>query len=142
MSGLGNAPDTFQWVIDVILPTTRWKYALVYLDDIVIFSQAPKDHVKHARSALCLRKNAEVTIKLKKFAFFTDVIDYLAHVTNHEKIEVENHTAGDISKLQLRTTVTELRSFLGLYNVFRRFLPNFAKSASTLSKQLRKLRMK
>lgn len=34
---LKNAPDTFQLVIDVIISTARWKYALVYINYIVVF---------------------------------------------------------------------------------------------------------
>lgn len=35
--GLMNAPGTFLRAIDVILSTDKWKHALIYLDDIVVF---------------------------------------------------------------------------------------------------------
>jgi len=43
--GLSNAPATFQRAIDMILGGVKWKSCLVYLDDIIVFSQSPGEHV-------------------------------------------------------------------------------------------------
>jgi len=43
--GLSNAPATFQWAIDMILGGLKWKSCLVYLDDIIVFSQSAREHV-------------------------------------------------------------------------------------------------
>lgn len=52
------------------------------------------------------------------------------------KLGVANRTADAFRKLQVPTTVTELKSFLGLRNVFRRFVPSFERIVSSLSKRL------
>jgi len=47
--GLSNAPATFQRAIDMILGGLKWKSCLVYLDDIIVFSQSAGEHVEHLR---------------------------------------------------------------------------------------------
>ena len=136
--GLRNAPGTFQRAIDVILAQVRWQYSLVYLDDIVVFSKTGEEHIDHVRSVLSLLADAGVTLKLKKCFFFTDKIDYLGHVIRPGKLQIAEHTTDAIRQLQAPTNLTELRSFLGLCNVFRRFVPNFARIAAPLNRKLRK----
>lgn len=107
---------------------------LVSLNDVVIFSEAPKEHIKHTKLVLRLLKDAGVTFHLKNCTFLTGQIHYSSHVINSEKLEVAKHKAVAIRKLQIPTTVTKLRSSLIPCNVFRIFLPNFARIESLLSK--------
>lgn len=60
----------------------------------------------------------------------------LCHQTG--RLEVANHAAEAIRKLKVPTTGFEPRSLLRLYNVFRRFVPNFARIASPYSEHLKK----
>lgn len=103
-----------------------------------MFSGAPEEHIDHVRHVLTLLNNAGVTLKLKKFTFFMDTIDYLGHVIRLKRLEIANHTAEAIHGLRPPTSLTELRSFLGLFNVSRRFVPKFARLAAPLNKRLRK----
>lgn len=61
---LHNAPATFQCKMDVILSTVKWKFALVYLHDIVTFPKSLPKHIGHDRSILTLLLNAKVELKL------------------------------------------------------------------------------
>lgn len=115
--GLRNAPGTFQRTMDVILSTVKWQFALVYLDDIVVFSRTPVEHIDHVRHVLTLLHDDGVILKLKKCRFFTDTIDYLSHVIRPRRSEIASHTTDAIRGLQTPTSPTELRSFLGLCNV-------------------------
>ena len=67
---LRNAPATFQRALDVILSGVRWKTCLVYIDDVVIFSNTQEEHFKHVDHVLGLLKEAGVKLKLKKCFFF------------------------------------------------------------------------
>ena len=40
--GLYNAPVTFQWLMQECLGELNLTYALIYLDDVIVFSQMPK----------------------------------------------------------------------------------------------------
>lgn len=52
--GLKNAPGTFQQTMDVIVACVNWQFALVYLEDIVIFLKTPEERIEHVRQVLTL----------------------------------------------------------------------------------------
>lgn len=136
--GFKNAPATFQRVMDIILSTVQYQYALVYFDNKFSFSETPKDHIAHTRLTPHLLKRPDITLNLKNCALFTNRIEYLGHVIKPVKLEKTNHTADVILKLQVPITATELIFFVGLCNIFEQFVPNFAKNASPHSTRLRK----
>lgn len=67
--GLKNALSTFQRAVDIILPTVEWKFARVYLDDIVIFSRSVEENLEHMKTVLELSSRAGVSLWLKKYFF-------------------------------------------------------------------------
>ena len=69
--GLKNAPATYQRVINIIITRVRFQFALVYLDDIIVFSSSFEDHKLHIRTVLELLETVGVTLRLSKSKFFT-----------------------------------------------------------------------
>lgn len=136
--GLCNAPAPFQRVMDVILSTVKWHYGLVYLNDIVVFSWRPEEHVKLKGIILQLVKHAGVTLEVQICPFFTNRIDYLRHIMGTSWQKIANHDADTIRELEAQITVIQLQFFWGLCKVFIRFVPNFVKVASPLSTHLPK----
>ena len=136
--GLRNAPATFQRALDVILSSVRWQSALVYLDDVIIFSRNFEDHVRDVQTTLSLLQKHGLSLKLRKSFFFQSSVDYLGHVVRPGKLQVASKTVDAVQKMHRPTNLTELRSFLGLCNVYRRFVPNFSRIASPLTAKLEK----
>lgn len=58
--GLCNASETFQQAMDLIFQLDKWHFALVYLDDIIIISQTPDEHIEHATPVFSLLQRADV----------------------------------------------------------------------------------
>lgn len=113
--------------MDVILSTVKCHFALVYPDDIVVLSVTPEEHIDHAKLVLIVLQDAGVTFKLKKCKVITDTTEYLGHVISTRRLEIATHTTHTIPALQRHASVTELRSFFGLYYVFSLFVPTFAR---------------
>jgi hypothetical protein len=136
--GLRNAPATFQRFVDITLSGLTWKTCLVYLDDIIVFSKTPTEHMAHLDAVLHRLYRAGRTLNLKKCHFFKETVDYLGHVIRPGQLSVAEKNTTTLKSTNHPTTQTELRSFLGLCNVYRRFVRGFAKIAAQLNLLLRK----
>jgi hypothetical protein len=92
----------------------------------------------HLDEALKRFYRAALSLKLKKCHCVKDNSSSLGHVIRPGKLAVAEKNTAALKDAQPPTTQTELRSFLGLYNVYRRFVPSFASIASQLNALLRK----
>ena len=48
--GLPNAPATFQCLMQSCLGNLHWQYCIIYLDDIIVFSKTPEEHLVRLRA--------------------------------------------------------------------------------------------
>lgn len=119
--------------MDVRLSPLLCQFALVYLDDINIFSLAAVEHIEQARTVLLLLHRAGVMLILSKCNFFSDEIDCLGHVMHAGQFGLASHATHAMQDISLPRNVTELKSFFGLFNVYRRIIPNFARIAASLN---------
>ena len=131
--GLKNAPATFQRAVDIILSRGKLHHALVYLDDVIIYSHDVREPFNHVHDVLYLLKDAGISLKLTKCRAFEFSVDYLGHVIRPCKLEIASNNQKAIELAKPPGNQTELRSFLGMCNVYRRFVPNFASIASLLN---------
>jgi Reverse transcriptase (RNA-dependent DNA polymerase)/RNase H-like domain found in reverse transcriptase len=136
--GLRNAPATFQRAVDVILAGMTWRTCLVYLDDAIIYSPDKASHLRHVAKALNLLREAGLSLKLKKCLFFSQTVDHLGHVIRPGRLGVAEKNTDALRDAALQRTQTELRSFLGLFNVNRRLVPHFASLVAPLNVYLTK----
>ena len=85
--GLTNAPATFQRLMESCLGELHLQYCIIYLDDIIIFSKTPEEHLHHLR--LVFKKISEAGLKLKpsKCEFFKTRLEYLGHIVSEQGIE-------------------------------------------------------
>ena len=136
--GLRNAPATFQRALDIILSGVRWQTCLIYLDDVIVFSRSAEQHVRDVDKVLSLLRAAGVTLKLKKCFWFQNRVDYLGHVITPGKLSVATENTDAFKTAVFPKTLTQLRSFLGAANVYRRFIKDYSKVARPLTAMLRK----
>lgn len=134
---LKYAPTTVQGATGMILYSLRWQVTLVYLNDILVFSKSVEDHIEEVRRVLRLPSEAGDTLKLKKCELFAETIYYLDHAIRPGRPELALHTTDAVKKIQHCTTQSELRSYLALCILFRRFGSNLARLVASLIKKLR-----
>jgi len=125
--GLTNAPATFQRALEMILSGLKRQLCIVYLDDVIIFSASSEQHVKDADVVFTRLREAGVTLNLEKCTWFSDEVEYPGHFVRPCQLHVENQNVYSLKHASFPTTKTQLKSFLGMCNVYRRFVRDFAK---------------
>lgn len=124
--------------MEVIFVSVKWQHALVYVEDVIILSKTPKDHLKNIDEGRVLLMEPEVTIKHKKSQFYSRDMHYLDHVIEPGKLQVARQTVEAIKAQKYRFNIAELRSIQGVCKVYQRFVPIFASLAGPLNKGLKK----
>ena len=87
--GLTNAPSTFQRLMSMILAGLSWVTCLVYLDDIIIFSQTVEEHLQRLTEVLRRLKEAGLKIKPSKCHLLCKSVRYLEYVVSEDGIAAD-----------------------------------------------------
>jgi len=130
--GLCNAPATFQRFMDIVLAGLKWKILLVYIDDILVFSETFEEHIAHLQTVFQRIREAKLQLKTSKCFFFKKEIHFLGHVVTEKGIQVDPDRVKAISELKTPNNMKRVRSFLGIAGYYRKFLPDFAKICAPL----------
>ena len=78
--GLTNSPSIFQRVMQTVLRKELNKFCMVYIDDIIIFSNTIEEHIEHVKAVLTALHKHKFFAKLSKCKFLVEEIDFLGHV--------------------------------------------------------------
>ncbi|GBG85841.1 hypothetical protein CBR_g40651 [Chara braunii] len=136
--GLTNAPATFQRCMNDLFRPWLDKFVVVYLDDILVFSKTLEEHQGHLWQVLEKLREANFKINAKKCDWAKTQVLYLGHVLDEDGVKPEDSKIAAIRDWPTPRTLTELRSFLGLANYYRKFVRNFSTVAAPLRRLLRK----
>ena len=128
--GLTNSPATFQRLMESCLGELHLNWCIIYLDDIIVFSRTPEEHVHRLRAVFEKLKVASMKLKPLKFDFFKKEIKYLGHVVSEEGVSTDPDKIKSVTEWPQPTTLTEVRSFSGFVNYYTQFIPNFSKGLS------------
>jgi len=102
----------------------------MYLDNVLLYSKSKEERIGHVDHILRLLRGAGVTLRLPKSRFFRTTVEYLRREIKPGRLGVLDAHTRALREAHFPTTRTHLRSFVGMCNVFRRFVPNFARMAA------------
>ncbi|VDI10852.1 Hypothetical predicted protein [Mytilus galloprovincialis] len=136
--GLMNSPITFQAMMSHVLRGLNWKFVLVYVDDILIFSQTFEDHLNHLSQVFDRLRHANLKLHPSKCHFAVKEIMFLGHIISREGVKVDPAKTSAVSKFPTPQTQKQLRSFLGMANYYRRFIKDHSKIVFPLNSLLHK----
>ena len=101
-------------------------FVSVYLDDILIFSKTPEEHITHVETVVNKIKEHGSFLKLSKCEFFQTTNKYLGHLINCDGIMPDPKKLSAVKDWPTPKSILDVRSFLGLANYFRRYVKNFS----------------
>ena len=136
--GLTNAPATFSTLMNQVLRDYLDDFVVVYLDDIVIYSESMEEHEEHLRRVFERLRKHELYLKLSKCSFAQKRIKFLGHIIEQGRVQMDPIKVKVIQEWQAPTNVSELRSFLGLANYYRKFVKDYSGIATPLTELLKK----
>ena len=134
--GLAQAPAYFQLLMNKVLKGL--KFAMTYLDDIIIFSQDESQHLEHLEIVFSHLWEAGLKMKRSKCDFFKSEIHYLGHLISPEGISPLPNKLDSIKHMPVPNSAKEIKQFLGLTGYYRKFVPRFAdisRPLTTLTKK-------
>ena len=124
--GLMNAPAAFQQFVNSILADLLNVCVVVYLDDILIYSQDLESHQEHVREVLQRLRKHNLFAKPEKCEFHTTSTEYLGFCLFPDKLSMSVEKVKAISNWPELWKVKDIQSFLGFVNFYHRFIHNYS----------------
>ena len=122
--GLAQAPAYFQLLMNKVL--NGLKFAMTYLDNIIIFSKNESQHLEHLETVFSHLRETGMKMKWSKCDFFKSEIHYLEHLISPKGISTLPNKLDCIQHMPVPKNAKEIKQFLGLTGYYRKFVPRFA----------------
>ena len=136
--GLSNTSATFQEYVNKILAKKLDILVIVYLDDILIYTEDPSQpHVEAVRWVLDQLRKYSLFANLKKCRFHQDEVRFLGYVVSSKGISMEAERIEVVRKWPEPKSVRDIQVFLGFANFYRRFIQGFSRIAALLTSVLK-----
>jgi hypothetical protein len=136
--GLMNASAHFMYLMNSVFIPELDKFVVVFIDDILTYSRSMEEHEEHLQIVLQCLRDHQLYAKFSKCEFWIKEVPFLGHVVSPEGIAVDLGKVKEVLEWKPPTTVSEVRSFLGLAGYYRRFIPNFSKIVKPITELLKK----
>ena len=131
--GLANAPATFHNVINEIFRDMIDLGVVIYLDDILVYSENEQDHVALVKRVLKRLQEHQLAIAPDKCEWHRSRVNFLGYIITPEGVEIDQEKKRTIVELEAPDSAKGVQSFLGFANCYRRFIEGYSKLTRPLT---------
>lgn len=131
--GLSNSPATMQRLVEEVLGDLNMKICIVYIDDLIIFSNNFEEHLENIDRVFTRLRECNLKLAPEKCEFFKTKVHFLGHIVGEHGIETDPAKTEKIRNWPTPQNPEELRSFLALAGYYRRFIKDFSKITRPLA---------
>lgn len=124
--GLCNAPATFQRLMEMAMGDMNLRDCLIYLDDIIIFSDTFGTHLDRLEAVFERLAVHNLKLKASKCEFFKSQVTYLGHIVSEDGIKTDPDKIKVLKDWPVPKNVKDVLKFLGFAGYYRRFLRGFS----------------
>jgi len=122
--GLRNAPTTFQFIMESVLRGVP--NLVVYIDDITVYGKNTAELIAALEAVFQRLRTANLHLKRSKCLFGAKSIQFLGHLVSAEGVAPDPALVSHIQRCRAPTSVSEVQSFNGLANYYRRYIKGFS----------------
>uniref|UniRef100_A0A8C5QSG8 Gypsy retrotransposon integrase-like protein 1 n=1 Tax=Leptobrachium leishanense TaxID=445787 RepID=A0A8C5QSG8_9ANUR len=124
--GLCNAPATFQRFLNDVFRDILDSYIIIYLDDILIYSEDLKAHREHVKTVLRRLQEQRLYAKAEKCIFDTDTVEFLGFIISPGNIRMDPTKTEAVATWPVPANKKGVQSFIGFCNFYRKFIRGFS----------------
>ena len=135
--GLCNTPATFQAYINKAMKGILDEFYVVYLDDILIYSQTAEEHERHVNKVLARLQRANLYAKLSKCRFHQAEVRFLGFIVGRNGIRIDPDRVRTVGEWPTPQSYHDIQVFLGFTGYFRRFIHQYGRITKPLSDMLK-----
>jgi len=136
--GLTNAPSTFQDMMNHVLSDMLDVGVLAYMDDILVYADTEEGHDRTVKEVLKRLQNNGLAISPEKCVWKTTEVEFLGYVIRRDGIRMSDDKVQAVLHWKTPESLTEVQSFLGFANFYRRFILNYSWVARPLTELTKK----
>ena len=136
--GPTNAPAMFQHFMNDILREQLDITAVGLLDDVIIFSEDPADHVPHVREILQILRENKLYAKIEKCEFDKDCMTFVGYMVSTAGIGMDPAKVSSLLDWPVPKSIKDVQAFLGFANFYRKFILSYSAVAAPLTDLTRK----
>ena len=130
--GLTNAPAAFMDLMHRVFQPYIDQFVVVFMDDILIYSQSEWEHEYHLRIVLQLLRDHQLYAKFSKCEFWLTEVRFLGHVVSTSGLSMDLEKVEAVMSCERPKSVFEIRSFFGLVGCYRRFIEDSSQIAAPM----------
>ncbi|KAH7680133.1 gagpol and env protein precursor, partial [Aphelenchoides avenae] len=130
--GLSTASGQFERAMETLFAEYLSKTVYIYLDDILIASDSLEEHFEVLERVFQKLREYNLRLKPSKCAFLTTETEFLVHVISSEGLKTDQAKIAKILDFPVPQSPTDVRSFLGICNYYRKFVRNFSQKSKPL----------
>ena len=130
--GLQNAPATFQRLMMTCLGDLNMKSVLIYLDDVIVFSQTFDEHLERLKTVFDRLKEHGLKLKPSKCHILREEVSYLGHIVSAKGVATDPEKIAKVMEWPRPTSRKEMQQFLGFCGYYRRYVKSYSAIAAPL----------
>ena len=109
--GLTGSPNTIQSLMKHVLVGLTGNITVSYLDDCIMFSKTPEEHIKRLQQVFQRFREANLKISPTKSAFLQTKVQFLGHVISRNRLEADPEKVKAVQNFPVPQNQADVKSF-------------------------------